>query len=54
MKDAFDANSDDFHVFIDFSGYENLFEIRVYLDGHCEDSKPTYICRSYTQPPPSQ
>lgn len=54
MKDAFDANSDDFHVFIDFSGNVNLFEIRVYLDGHCEDSKPTYICRSYTQQLPSQ
>ena len=28
MKDAFDANSDDFHV--DFSGHVNLVEVRVF------------------------
>lgn len=52
MKDAFDAHSNDFHVFIDFSGHVDLFEIRVYLDGCSEDSKSIYICCTYTQPLP--
>lgn len=54
MKDAFDANSDDFHVFVDFYGYANLFEVRVFLGGHTEDKDAVYLCCSYTQPLPSQ
>lgn len=54
MKDAFDANSDDFHVFVDFSGHVNLVDVFVYLDGYSEDKKPTCIHSSYTQPLPPQ
>ena len=41
MKDAFDANSDDFHVFVDFSGHVNLVEVRVFLGllNHLGDGK---------------
>ena len=54
MKDAFDANSDDFHVFVDFSGHVNLVEVRVFLGGRTEDKDAVYLCRSYTQPLPHQ
>ena len=54
MKDAFDANSDDFHVFVDFSGHINLVEVRVFLGGCTEDKDAVYLCCSYTQPLPSQ
>ncbi|WP_180031479.1 hypothetical protein [Acinetobacter sp. YH12245] len=54
MKDAFDANSDDFHVFFEFSGHVSLFALHYYIGGYSENKDLVYLCRCSTQPLPSQ
>ena len=54
MKDAFDANSDDFHVLFEFSGHASLFAVHYYIGGYSENKDVVYLCRYRTQPLPHQ
>ena len=54
MKDAFDANSDDFHVYFEFSGHASLFALHYYIGGYSENKDVVYLCRCRTQPLPHQ
>ena len=54
MKDAFDANSYDFHVCFDFAGHVSLFAVHYYIGGYSENKDLVYLCHCRTQPLPHQ